>query len=97
MVESFFESDKVWQGDYQTKFLTKGKDLPLFDDYYSTLKHKTRVVAFIFDKSEYKDEVKYLKSAARYLSSRENLRMGIVDDVKLIKKFKLKYGVKWFS
>jgi hypothetical protein len=31
------------------------------------------------------------------LATRENLRIGIVDDVRLVKKFKLKYGVKWFS
>mmetsp|Transcript_44744 Transcript_44744/g.32775 ORF Transcript_44744/g.32775 Transcript_44744/m.32775 type:complete len:119 (-) Transcript_44744:409-765(-) len=34
---------------------------------------------------------------ARYLAGRENLRVGMVDDPKLVKKFKLKYGVKWFQ
>ena len=28
---------------------------------------------------------------------RENLRIGIVDDKKLIKKLKLKHGVQWFE
>jgi hypothetical protein len=32
-----------------------------------------------------------------YLSTRDNLRIGIVDDKKLVKKMKLKYGVKYFS
>ena len=56
----------------------------------------TRVVAFIYDKDEYKDEIKFIKNAARFLSGRENLRIGIVDDPKLVKKFKLKYGVQFF-
>lgn len=46
---------------------------------------------------EYSSEIKNLKEAARYLSTRDNLRIGIVDDKKLIKKLKLKHGVKWFS
>ena len=64
---------------------------------YQIQRYKTRVIAFIFDKSEYREEVTNIRNAAKYLSTRENLRVGIVDDVKLIKKFKNKYGVKWFS
>ena len=85
-------------GDYKTKFF--GKDLevvPNIDDHYKNLKYKTRVIAFIFDKDEYKEEVKALKFAAKYLANRENLRIGIVDDPKLVKKFKNYYGMRWFS
>jgi hypothetical protein len=53
-------------------------------------------VAFIYDKSEYKEELSNLKNVARFLSTRDNLRIGIVDDVRLIKKFKNQMGTKWF-
>jgi hypothetical protein len=67
------------------------------DDTYRQYRYKTRVVAFIYDKSEYKEEVKQIKKSARYLSTRDNLRIGIVDDQRLVKKFKNKYGNKWFA
>lgn len=36
--------------------------------------------------------MKSLKETAKFLALRENLRIGIVDDKKLVKKMKLKYG-----
>lgn len=91
-IEEFFgKNDEVWSGDYQTR-LFKNEDVPKIDDHYKALKFKTRIVAFIFDKSEYKEEVKHIKTAAKYLATRDNLRVAMVDDVRLIKKFKLKYG-----
>jgi hypothetical protein len=38
-----------------------------------------------------------LKSDARYLATRDNLRIGFVDNQRLIKKMKAKYSVKMFS
>ena len=49
-----------------------------------------------FDKDEYKSEIKSLKNSAQYLSLRDNLRIGIVDDQKLIKRLKIKFGKLWF-
>ena len=93
-VEEFFDkSDEFWQKDYDTLFFKKsGDSKPNIDDYYKSLTVKTRVVGFFFDKEEYKSEIKQLKDTARFLSLRENLRIGIVDDKKLVKKLKLKYG-----
>jgi hypothetical protein len=57
------------------------------------MKYKTRVVCFFYDKDEYKPEIKNLRESARYLSLRDNLRIGIVDDKRIVKKLKLKHGV----
>lgn len=43
------------------------------------------------------EEFKNLKNDAKYLSLRENLRIGFVDNQKLIRKLKQKHGVNWFS
>lgn len=99
-VEKFFDTSnqKVWPGDYETSFFSKYSDsVPKIDALYKSLKVKTRVVVFLYDKSEYKQEFKSLKQAAKYLSSRENLRIGFVDDMRLIKKLKAKHSVKWFA
>lgn len=45
----------------------------------------TRVVCLIYDRDEYRDELKALKDAARKLGYRNNLRVGVVDDPKMIK------------
>lgn len=97
-VEEFFESiEDVWRGDYETNYFKKHKDvLPPLTEIYQKLRYKTRVVCFLYDKEEYKTEFKNLKEAARYLATRENLRVGYVDDKRIIKKLKLKHGVKYF-
>lgn len=77
-----------------TKFFSKQKS-PL-GSIYTTKKAKTRVVAFISDKDDYKQELKYLQHAARYSVKREELRIGVVYDNKIIKKYKNKYGNLWF-
>jgi len=59
--------------------------------------HKTRVVVFIYDKDEYKQEYKQLKASGRYLTSRFNLRIAYVDNKNLINKMKTKMGGNWFS
>ena len=40
----------------------------------------TRVLAFFYDKIEYKEEIHLLRQAALYLSNRYNLRIGVVTD-----------------
>jgi uncharacterized radical SAM superfamily protein len=56
------------------------------------LKVQTRVICFLWDVKEYKEELKALKNDARFLATRDNLRIGFVDDQRLIKKMKAKYG-----
>lgn len=53
-------------------------------------------MAFLFDTDEYSEELKNLKNAGRLSAKREELRIGLVTDKKLIKKYKAKYGSTWF-
>lgn len=48
----------------------------------------TRVLAFFYDKNEYKEEIHLLRQAALYLSNRYNLRIGVVTDQRLVTKMK---------
>jgi hypothetical protein len=63
---------------------------------YSERKAKTRVIAFIFDKEDFIDELKSLRFTGRASAKREELRIAIVTDKKLIKKYKAQYGSLWF-
>ena len=56
--------------------------------YLKEMKLNTRVVALVYDQKEYKDDVKELKAAARQMANRYNLRIGIVNDTKVIKDLK---------
>jgi len=78
-----------------TKFFSK-KSLPL-GNQYSERVTKTRAVAFIYDKEDYVEELRNLKYAGRFSAKREELRIGVVYDKKIIKKYKAKYGSTWFS
>ena len=44
----------------------------------------TRVIAFIYDKSEYKEDIKMLREKATMMANRYNLRIGIVTDPEII-------------
>jgi len=55
----------------------------------------TRVVGFFYGKEDYKSEIKGLKGQAQFMSSRDNLRIGMVTDKKLIMKLKKKHE-GWF-
>lgn len=57
---------------------------------------KTRAIAFVFEKSEFEEELKQLKHAGRVSAKRDELRIGLVTDKKLVKKYKAKYGATWF-
>ena len=56
----------------------------------------TRVVAFFYDKAEYKEEIRILRDTATYSAMRYNLRMGIVTDRKLVMQMKNSQLLKTF-
>lgn len=62
-VERFFDTrDEVYPGDYKTLyFKNSNAPVPKIDTFYSSLKYKTRVICFFFDKDEYKTEIKNLR------------------------------------
>ena len=54
-----------------TGFLNKSKNsqkVAALGDFYDKLKYKTRVLVFTIDKSEFEEEIKSVKLAARFLS-----------------------------
>ena len=55
------------------------------------------MICFLYDKQEYKQELKELRRDARFLATRDNLRIGLVDSQKLIKKYKNRYQTRMFS
>ena len=67
-------------------------------DYYYKMGKRVRVVGFFSDKSEYKNEIRLLTEAAQALSAkRDDLRVGLVTNATLVKKYKEKYGPKMFD
>ncbi len=61
------------------------------------LKFKTRAVLFIYDKQEYKEEVASVRGDARVLATRDNLRVGLVDNQRLIRRLKAgRFGSRLF-
>lgn len=77
-----------------TKFLSKSQ-LKMGSEY-TDRQVKTRVVAFIYDKDDFKEELRVLRQSSRSSARRDDLRVGIVTDRKVIKKYKQKYGTAWF-
>ncbi len=63
---------------------------------YTKRRTKTRAVAFISEKSDFTEEIKTLRAAGRFSAKREELRIGIIYDKKVIKKYKQRYGSTWF-
>jgi hypothetical protein len=98
-VEDFFNDiDDPWYQDQTTPYFKKAGVPPIpYAAHYEKLKLKTRVVAFFYDKTEYKAEFKELKEDARFLATRDNLRIGVVDNPRIIKKLKQKHQTAWFS
>lgn len=80
----------------KTVFFEKNP-LPLPAGLYQSRRAKTRVIAFIFDKEDFNDELNNLYNAAKSSAKREELRVGIVTDKKLIKKYRANHGTLWFS
>lgn len=49
----------------------------------------------MYDKSDYDEELKDIKNAGRFLANRDEVRIGFLNDPKLIRKFKKE--TSWFS
>lgn len=91
-VEAFLDVNKEYEE--KTKFFEKA---PVsLGDVFKQRKTKTRVIAFIYDKSDFTDELTQLKMGARLSAKRDELRTAIVTDKKIIKKYKAKHGSFWF-
>jgi len=91
-VENFLDVNKEWQE--KTKFFES--QLVNLASIYKSRKTKTRVIAFIYDKSDFPEELTNLRLTGRLSAKRDDLRIGLVTDKKIIKKYKAKYGSLWF-
>lgn len=81
----------IWNGDLSGTLLAKDynfNDGGRMNRLAKEMGYNTRVVAFIYDKSEYAEEIKILRTHAQILANRYNLRVGIVTDERLVKMMK---------
>ena len=92
-IMSFLDTSepKIWHEDYHGMLCAKGQSFD--EDHLMELQladygYQTRVVAFFFDKDDFKDEIAMLKHSSQHLALRYNLRIGMVTDKKLITKMK---------
>jgi hypothetical protein len=92
-VERFINCTKEWTEN--TPFY-KSRYFPM-KDVFTKLRKSTRVVAFIADKDEYRDELKLLTKAALALGIRDDLRIGKITQSDVVKEFKKEHNLKWFS
>ena len=92
-VEAFIDPTEEWVED--TPFFRNGT----ISNYEMAVYYpkQTRIVAFITDKNEYKEELNKLNNAARFLSMREDLRVARITNPKIVKEYKSKHRTKWFS
>jgi hypothetical protein len=88
----FLAFENEWQED--TKFF--GNNSVSLGSLYTDRKTKTRVIAFVYDKEDFVDELKNLRQTAKFSAKRDDLRVSMVTDKKLIKKYKANYGTLWF-
>ena len=92
-VERFADATQEWQENtpfYQSKY--EG-----FGELFSQFRKTTRVIMFVKDKGEFKEEMGQLKDAARQLASRDDLRIARVSSKNVISDLKDKYGLEWFN
>ena len=92
-IEKFLDSNQ--QIEEKTGFLKK--EQPDLGVSYESLKHKTRVLVFMFDKDEYQNEMRLIRESGRVLSQRLSVRIGLVTDHKLIRHYKARRGNLWFN
>ena len=92
-VNRFLQLDQEWQED--TPFYRKGY-MPM-GDYYGSMKKKTRVIALVSDKKEFRDELKQFEEAAGFLAMRDDLRIAKLIKADKVMKLKKKYGNRWFG
>ena len=64
---------------------------------YQTLKYKTRVVVFVYNKGDYDEELEAVRYAARMSANRQDLRIGLVSKPKLVKQVKKSEQGGWFG
>ena len=78
-----------YPGDYEEGILNKGTRLNAnIDEWAKQLGFNTRVIAFFYDKDDYREEIAELRRVAEYLSNRSNLRIGLVTDMQLVAELK---------
>ena len=92
-IEIFRDVSKQWKEN--TPFYRNG--YASFNHIYDKLGKQTHVIAFVADKSDYKDEIETLKQNALLLARRDDLRVAKVTDPKLVIYYKNKYNYKWFD
>jgi len=96
-IEKFLDVENEWSE--MTKFLVpKGKDLRselMLGDMYTSNKFKTRVIACVYNKGDYDEELEEIKKVARRSAGNLNIRIGVVTDPKLVKV--LKKETSWFG
>lgn len=92
-VDAFFNVNKEWEEN--TPFF-KNTPAVLLGDEYLKSNVKTRVVVFMYDKEDFADELNTIRKAGRGSAGRIDLRLGIVTDGKVIKRFKARYGSLYF-
>ena len=61
------------------------------DGYLKEFGLNTRVVVFLYDKDEFKEETLFLKHYATKMANRHNLRMAVVKDRDLVTSMIKKY------
>ena len=89
---------EIYAPDYENGILNTGTRLEAnIDQWVEKLGKNTRVVAFFYGKEEYIDDINALKNVAEGLSSRLNLRIGLITDTHLISKLKKKYEHFFFQ
>ena len=72
----------IWREDHAGTLVVKDKvlDASNTNEYIEAIGYNTRVVAFWYDKEEWKEEIQILKKAACHNAARMNLRVGQVTD-----------------
>ena len=94
-VETFLDLSK--QPNEKTKFFSKVENPPAIGKPFEDSPVKTRVIMFVFEKKDMIQEYKDVKLAGRFSYKRDDLRIGVVYDRKIIKKYKSQYGNSWFG
>lgn len=90
--------------DYETKFFKNylkhfGREETAAKFYsqeeFASYRYKTRVLVIVYEKNDYDEELKDIKQAARFLANREEIRIGLLFDQKLVRKYKKE--TSWFE
>lgn len=92
-IEEFMNTEDEWN---ENTPLYKGNYRSISKIFKQIVK-VTRVIAFVSDKSEYKDELKQLVNDARSLAIRDDLRIAKVINPKLVRKYKKDHKLDWFG